>query len=77
MKTENDGGNRFQGGSGFFNLKEWSFASHMNDMLLLNVIYSLNANMTGSTASNMICLASPNVVVSVLRWLNKKVLRML
>ena len=61
MKTENDGGNRFQGGSGFFNLKEWSFASHKNDMLLLNVIY----------------LASPNVVVSVLRWLNEKVLCML
>ncbi len=33
-----------------------SFASQKNDMLLRNMIYSLNANMIGSTASNMICL---------------------
>ena len=32
-----------------------SFASQKNDMLLRNMIYSLNANMIGSTASNMIC----------------------
>ena len=40
-----------------------SFASQKNDMLLRNMIFRLNVEMIGSTSSNMICLASPNVVV--------------
>ena len=39
-----------------------SFASQKNDMLLRNMIYLLNANMIGSTASNMICLPAANVI---------------
>ena len=39
-----------------------SFASQKNDMLLRNMIYSLNANMIDSTASNMICSSATNVV---------------
>ena len=33
-----------------------SFASQKNDMLLRNMIYSLNANMIDSSSTNMICL---------------------
>ena len=44
-----------------------SFAAPKNDMLLRNMIFRLNVEMIGSTSSNMICLASPNVVVCFTR----------
>ena len=40
-----------------------SFAAQKNDMLLRNMIFRLNVEMIDSSSTNMICLASPNVVV--------------
>ena len=45
-----------------------SFASQKNDMLLRNMIFRLNVEMIGSTASNMIFLTSSKVIDGFGLW---------
>ena len=42
-----------------------SFAAQKNDMLLRNMIYRLHADMIDSSSTNMICLPTANVVVTL------------